>query len=398
MADNVGLYGGYAADGSRARANTTVIHGAPQAILAEGDTGVVLQLLTLEGERDAAGSAYGLRHCRAPAATQGHRRLMLAEVTARALAGAPGTHGQSGGEAAPDLDGPAGRRGRRRVQCGRRRDASRHGERRCRRQRRFRLRRTTGPTEPRAASSPTPGRPPARPASIPAIATAVRAVWATPARRVRRRRCPSPLPANAAWSRVDGVKGSAGAAGGGGGGGAGGRGITDPNAGEPIHVCGGGGGGGGGGGHGGEPGGAGGGGGGSFGAYLFESSLAATGSTLAGRRAAAEATAGLGGPGGTGGRERARRSARGCHPDDAGLLRPERRQRRRPEARAAWAVSSGGGLGGPSAGVFQAGGGSGFAAPVRARRCPPRAAALGGLRPGGAARRNRAERDAAADA
>ena len=62
VADNVGIYGGYAADGSRSRANTTVIHGAPQAVFAEGDTGIVLQLLTLDGsarppDRAAAASA-----------------------------------------------------------------------------------------------------------------------------------------------------------------------------------------------------------------------------------------------------------------------------------------------------------------------------------------------------
>jgi hypothetical protein len=62
LADNVGIYGGYGpVTGSRSNAETTTIQGSPQAVLADGDTGVVLQLLTLNATADAARSAYGAR-------------------------------------------------------------------------------------------------------------------------------------------------------------------------------------------------------------------------------------------------------------------------------------------------------------------------------------------------
>jgi hypothetical protein len=50
-ATGVGIYGGYAGSGwSRATSNVTRIIGRPQALLADGVNGVVLQLLALRGE------------------------------------------------------------------------------------------------------------------------------------------------------------------------------------------------------------------------------------------------------------------------------------------------------------------------------------------------------------
>jgi hypothetical protein len=61
LADNVGIYGGYEPiTGKRSAEQVTSIKNAPAA-LAFGDSGVVLQLLTLDGQQDGSGNAYGLR-------------------------------------------------------------------------------------------------------------------------------------------------------------------------------------------------------------------------------------------------------------------------------------------------------------------------------------------------
>ena len=67
LRSGVGVYGGYVGDTWEVRAGSTatVVTGAPQAALADGATGVVVQLLTLRGQRDEADGAdpsvYGLR-------------------------------------------------------------------------------------------------------------------------------------------------------------------------------------------------------------------------------------------------------------------------------------------------------------------------------------------------
>ena len=292
LTDNVGLYGGYAADGSRARSNTTVIHGSPQAILAEGDTGVVVQLLTLEGERDLAGSAYGVRAVSAS-------RLVLAGVTARALAGGPGSPGRTGdqggngpkgvdgGSNVPDAECNAGPGGTAPDTApggaGGRGGVGRNGS------------IGSGAEGGTTANSGTGGSP--------GVPTGTRIGGAGGAGHAGDPGAPaivpSALPAGPTWSPVNGFAGKDGTPGGGGGGGAGARGATDDTQGEAA--CGGGGGGGGGGGFGGKPGEGGGGGGGSFGGYLVDSSLAATGSTLAGGAGGSGGDGGSGGPGGPGG-------------------------------------------------------------------------------------------------
>src|SRR5262249_28724248 len=62
----VGVYGGYVGDHweLRAGSDATAVSGSPQAAVADGATGVTLQLLTLRGTADDTGtdrSVYGLR-------------------------------------------------------------------------------------------------------------------------------------------------------------------------------------------------------------------------------------------------------------------------------------------------------------------------------------------------
>ena len=61
VVNNVSLYGGYEPiTGKRTAAQETIIQGAP-AVLAQGDTGVILQQLTIRGVPDGSGNSYGLR-------------------------------------------------------------------------------------------------------------------------------------------------------------------------------------------------------------------------------------------------------------------------------------------------------------------------------------------------
>src|SRR5204863_5247093 len=61
LVSNISLYGGYEPiTGKRDAAQVVTIQGAPAA-LAQGDTGVVLQFLTLRGTPDGSGNSYGLR-------------------------------------------------------------------------------------------------------------------------------------------------------------------------------------------------------------------------------------------------------------------------------------------------------------------------------------------------
>jgi len=106
----VGVYGGYVGDGweLRAGSNATVVTGSPQAALADGATGVTLQLLTLRGSADetrgADPSVYGLR-----AVNGSHVRIENVTVTAGdARNGAVGSPGQNGVSAPAAADRSAG--------------------------------------------------------------------------------------------------------------------------------------------------------------------------------------------------------------------------------------------------------------------------------------------------
>lgn len=105
LADDVGVYGGYsAADWSRSLAGTTVIWGTRQAARADGDTGVVLQLLDLHSSALAVSSysVYGLIAVNSSS-------VLLQRVDVSAGAGSAGANGFSPpGQASAGGDGTPG--------------------------------------------------------------------------------------------------------------------------------------------------------------------------------------------------------------------------------------------------------------------------------------------------
>ena len=108
LADDVGVYGGYdPATWARSLGSISAISGAPQAALADGDTGVVLQLLTLHGTALAPTdtpydpSVYGLRAVQGSAPT-------LQRVAVHAAAGAKGANGTAGATPAAAENGTNG--------------------------------------------------------------------------------------------------------------------------------------------------------------------------------------------------------------------------------------------------------------------------------------------------
>ena len=122
VASRVGVYGGYDADQwSRKTELTTLIANTPtvgpQGLLADGDTDVTLQLLSIRGSRQAY-DAYGIR-----AINGSSLRLQRVNVTARdgapggfganGPAGRPGDPGLPGTKGACDPQRPRGRRRRR---------------------------------------------------------------------------------------------------------------------------------------------------------------------------------------------------------------------------------------------------------------------------------------------
>jgi hypothetical protein len=90
LASDVGIYGGYdPALWTRDLSDVTRIVGAPQAALADGRTGVHLQLMTLDGQRSASPASrnvYGLRAVNGSSAT-------LERVAVSTAAGASGPQG-----------------------------------------------------------------------------------------------------------------------------------------------------------------------------------------------------------------------------------------------------------------------------------------------------------------
>jgi len=243
LADDVGVYGGYApGTWQRPPAEVTTVQGAPGA-LAQGDTGVVLQRLTLRGLQDGAGNSYGLRAVPSGGASQ----VVLEGVNVDAANAQNGVVGSTGGQglAGTGLLGGTGGAG----SC------------------------TLG----------LPGLPGAfgggngQPGSVGPVA-------------------PNQMftvPAGPGWTRSFAGNGGVGGSGGGGRGGTGG--LSDSTFG---FACGGTGGVGGRGGGGGAGGGGGQSGGGSFGVYSFDSSVVAVDSAL---KSGNGGTGGAGGSGGNGG-------------------------------------------------------------------------------------------------
>ena len=302
MADDVGLYGGYEPQtGARSVDQVTTIKGSPQALLAEGDTGVVLQLLTLEGTPDASLSAYGVR---AVADGSGPSRLALSKVSAIGAAAIRGTPGSAGarGIDGGGLPGGAGGAGG----CG----SGVAGQ----------------PGDPGGGSGPGSN------GDTGAHAT------------------PPGAPDAAVWPLGSGSPGGDGAPGGGGTGGARGTGA--------LRACGGRGGTGGAGGGGGDGGTGGQSGGGSFGVYAFNSSVVVSDSTFA------AGNGGAGGNGGSSGSPgvwtRGSIGAPGVCVPFGGCSDPG--WTGLSGYFGGFGGVGGAGAGGPSFGVYQAGPESGFAA------------------------------------
>lgn len=301
LADNVGIFGGYAPNGSRSTLELTRITGAP-AVLGVGDQGVVLQLLTLRGNPDGAGNSYAIR-----AVPEGAdpSRLAVEGVTATAAAaGAPinGLSGAAGGLGVGFSGGLGG-----------------------------------------TAGCPVPGL------GLLSVLNAPGAAGATAANNAA-----APLTDAPEWSRAVAGPGANGGFGGGGQGGRGGTGGFDVFG---FVGCGGQGGVGGTGGGGGIAGSGGRNGAGSFGAYLYNSTLTSIGSALVsapGGTGGDGGSGGLGGSGGSGGI-----GAFGtCSPfgfcGAQGLPG-------NPGFAGGRGGGGGAGAGGPSTGVFQAGPQSSYA-------------------------------------
>jgi hypothetical protein len=106
---NVGIYGGFQPNfAGRSLVEPTTITGGPQAALADKDSGVVLQLLTLQGANAGpGGSSYGLR-------VINNAKVALQRVTAiggaagAGAAGATGTTGAAGGNGNTGTSGGCG--------------------------------------------------------------------------------------------------------------------------------------------------------------------------------------------------------------------------------------------------------------------------------------------------
>ena len=308
LRSGVGIYGGYV-DGHwnlRGTSAMTVIHGAPEAAIADGATGVTLQLLSLSG-RQATGpgadrSVYGLRAIDGSQVTLQNVRI----TAAGGRAGSPGQDGYSGRSGPADASAPAGEDGAtaplESAACAR----GGHGGAgqgapgymggsggdggNC-------ARRDGAEGEPGTGVSSIPAKggvggtalgtdqggsgldgQPGSPGAAGAPGTGGAGDFDA---------------ASATWSGESGTYGSGGAAGAGGGGGGGGAAWTCTCS--STAYLGAGGGGGGAGGLGGTGGGGGSGGGGSFAVYLWNSSIAVSASTLV------AGDGGAGGPGGTGG-------------------------------------------------------------------------------------------------
>jgi hypothetical protein len=307
LADDVGLYGGYGVlSGARSADHVTTIKGSPQALLAEGDTGVVLQLLTLEGTPGAALSAYGVR---AVADGAGPARLALSKVTATGAAAGRGRNGSGGAPGSPGggyLGGAGGAGG-----CG---------------------------TETGQPGQPGEGSGPGADGAVGIDAAVVAA------------------PDGSAWPLGFGSRGENGGPGAGGQGGTGGDGLFQNVF---VQLCGGRGGDGGAGASGGAGGDGGQNGGGSFGAFIFNSSLVASGSTFAGGAGGAGGDGGSGGDGGAGAWGQWGSSGRCVRNVFPCASRGQDGSSGLPGGRGG---GGGAGIGGPSFGIYQAGPESGFVA------------------------------------
>ena len=104
----IGIYGAYNATWNREAglAATTVVTGSPQALLADGDTGVTLQLMTFAGTL-AGANTYGIRAVNGSALTL-QSVFVLAAAGASGAPGPVGNPGATGNSGASGADGGAG--------------------------------------------------------------------------------------------------------------------------------------------------------------------------------------------------------------------------------------------------------------------------------------------------
>ena len=107
LAAAVSIYGGYSSSGWSRSTATPTVNGSPQAALANGVSGVILQLLTLQGNADGARSAYGLRAINGASVTL-ESSTVIAGAGIGGAAGGPGGAGQPGGNGVAGGIGTAG--------------------------------------------------------------------------------------------------------------------------------------------------------------------------------------------------------------------------------------------------------------------------------------------------
>jgi hypothetical protein len=304
LADGVGLYGGYEpVTWARSTDRDTTIKSSPQALLAQGDSRVVLQLLRLEGTPDASLNAYGIR---AIPDGSSPSRLALSNVSATGAAAAPGADGREGDDGflgAGSTGGLGGAGG-----CG------------------------SGTGQAGALG----------PGSVPAADGLDSANAVSPG-----------APDAPSWLLASGSRGGDGGPGAGGQGGTGGSGAQVFFS----SLCGGRGGRGGQGGGGGRGGDGGQNGGGSFGAFIFNSSVVVSDSILS---AGDGGTGGDGADGGDGGAGAG--GGTGSPGECSGASCAQRGQTGLSGFPGGHGGGGGGGAGGPSFGVYQAGPRSNFAA------------------------------------
>ncbi|MDA0173032.1 hypothetical protein OJ998_28275 [Solirubrobacter taibaiensis] len=374
LESGVGIYGGYTPTfGQRVTTEPTLITGASNAAVADNDTKVVLQLLSLTGANSLS-SSYGLRAINgstvvlegvtAQGGSAGAGSPALAVITRPARTATGGTGGTLGGCTSGRTGGGApgsgnagvgglGGAGSPAVLGGLSGGAG-----------------TSGFFAPGALSGGTPtngrdGSSPAAPVTTGALATS------------------TPDIAGATWGGASGNTGPLGNPGGGGGGGGGGFGAVNALSGASGAAGGGGGGGGGGGtpgsgGAGGAPGG------GSFGVYIFNASVTAVASTLKSGTGGVGGNGAAGQPGGFGGFGGSPGQAVTCTisvgPFSISVTSGDGAFGG-PGGDGSQGGSGSGGAGGPSVGVFRAGPGSAFAS--RDSAATGGTAGLGGATTGG---------------
>jgi CARDB len=376
LAAAVSIYGGYSSSGWSRSTATPTVNGSPQAALANGVSGVTLQLLTLQGSADGARSAYGLRAINGASVT-------LESSTVVAGAGLNGGAGSTGPVGLPGGNGVSGGIGT--AGSGGLSPASATGG--------------FGAAGPVTAVVGDPGSPGITvpggglggagglgsqhrgTCDVPvfdstnAVDTALPGGPGPPGAAGAAGGLPAAATVGPVWNGTGGASGGQGHPGGGGGGGGSGSGTSVFN---PFPSCsgrkGGGGGGGGGGGAGGDGGGGGGFGGGSFAVYLWNSTLNLKGGALAASNGGAGGAGGDGGAGGAGGV-----GASGGPPEvsPAGFGGPGK-----AGGSGGKGGSGGGGPGGPSVGVFR--GGSSTYVPSGSPSITPGTGGAGGASSGNA--------------